>query len=255
MEIYASQFLIFFMLFARSTAMVVVAPVVGHQAIPVQVKVAMGGFLAFVMYPLTAGKADAVNAEFVSIVLMALKEIGIGLVMGFAAGVIFAGVRYAGELISLDTGLSMAAMFDPEQNAQTSVITEFLYLFMLMIFLLVNGHHFVLEALQLSYAAVPIGGFTVNAGVSASLINLTGLMFVIGVKLAAPIVVSMFLINVALSVLSRVMPQMNIFAVAFPVKIAAGFGVIMVSAPLLVFVFKKLLAGFEGNILELVKAF
>jgi flagellar biosynthetic protein FliR len=253
MEIYASQFLIFIMLFARCTAMIVVAPIVGHQAIPVQIKVAMGLFLAFVMYPLAAGKADVASAELVSIVLMALKEVGVGLAMGFATGIVFAGVRFAGDLISMDTGLSMAMMFDPEQNVQSSVISEFLYLFLLMIFLLLNGHHFVLEALQLSYAAVPIGGFSFSAAASAQMIHMTGMMFVIGVKLAAPVMVSMFLMNVALSILSRVMPQMNIFAVAFPLKIAAGFAIMMVSAPLLVFTFKKLLGGFEQSVLELVK--
>lgn len=253
MGIYVSEFLVFMMVFARITAMVVIVPMFGHQAVPVQAKVAIGLFLGFVVYPLAANKGVVMNAEFIPIVLMALKEIAVGLSIGFFVGLIFAGVRFAGELISMDTGLAMAAMFDPEQNAQTTVLTESLYLLMLMVFLTMNGHHFVLEAIQLSYAAVPMGEFPFTPAVSGQLIRLTGFTFVIAVKLAAPVLVSMFLINLALSILSRVMPQMNIFAVAFPIKLGAGFAVIMVSVPLLVFVFTKLLAGFEENILELVK--
>jgi flagellar biosynthetic protein FliR len=254
MEVYVSQFLVFLMLFTRITAMIVVAPILGHQAIPVQMKVAFGMFFAFVMYPIASAQASVINAELLPLVLMAMKEVAVGLTIGFATGLLFAGVRYAGELISLDTGLSGAAMFDAEMNSQASLISEFLYLGMLMVFLLLNGHHFVIEALEMSYAAVPLGGFTFNTEITQMMIKLTGYAFVIAVKLAAPVMVAMFLINVALSILSRVMPQMNIFALAFPLKIGIGFYALVASAPLLVFVFKKLLTSFETNILELVKA-
>lgn len=255
MEIYVAQFLVFIMLFARVTALIVVAPMFGNQTIPVQLKVALGLFLAFVMYPLAAGTAPVISAELLPLVMMATKEVIVGLVLGFATGLLFAGVRFGGELISMDIGLSMASMFDPESNTQASVISEFMYLAMLMIFLLLNGHHFVLEALQLSYAAVPIGAFSVSGEVTQMLIRLAGHAFVIAVKIAAPIMVAMFLINIALSILARVMPQMNIFALAFPVKIGAGLFAIVTAVPLLVLVFKKLLTEFESNILELVKAF
>jgi flagellar biosynthetic protein FliR len=254
MELYVGQFIVFLMLFVRATAMVVVAPVIGHQNVPVQVKAGVGLFLAFVMYPLAAGKAAIVSAKFIPLVLMVLKELAMGLTIGFAAGLVFAGVRFAGELISMDTSLSMAALFDPEQNTQTSVLTEFLYLFLLMVFLLLNGHHFVFEALEMSYVAVPLGEMTFSGEASQVLIKLTGFIFIVAMKLAAPIIVSMFLVNVALSILSRVMPQMNIFAVAFPIKLAVGFAGMLVSAPMIVYAFKRLLAGFEANILDLIKA-
>lgn len=234
--------------------MIVVAPILGHQSIPVQVKVGFGLFFAFVMYPIAAGKAPVINAEFLSLVIMVLKEVIVGLMLGFATGLLFAGARFAGELISIDTGLSAATMFDPESNMQASIISEFMYLLMLMVFLLLNGHHFVLETLYLSYTAVPIGGLTFNGAALTEMLQLSAFMFVVAIKLAAPVVVAMFLINVALSILSRVMPQMNVFALAFPLKIGAGFIAVVVAAPLLVFVFKKLLTGFEANILELVKA-
>ncbi len=254
MELYVGQFLVFMMLFVRITAVIVVAPVLGHQSVPVQIKVALGIFLAFVMYPIAAGKAPVINADLISLGVMVLREVAVGLTIGFATSLVFVGVRFAGELISVDSGLSIASLFDPEMNSQSSVISEFLYLIMLMVFLLVNGHHFVLEALYLSYAAVPIGDFAFNGTAAQLLIKLSGFTFIVAMKLAAPVMVAMFLVNVALSILSRVMPQMNIFTLAFPIHIGAGFFAMMVASPLLVLVFKNLLAGFEESVFELVKA-
>jgi flagellar biosynthetic protein FliR len=253
MEVFVDQFLVFLMLFVRVTAMLVVAPMLGHMAIPVQVKVAIGMFIAFVMYPLASGQAAALNAELIPLVIAVLKEAVVGLLIGFATGVLFAGVRFAGELIAIDSGLSLAALFDPESNAHASVISESLYLLMLMVFILLNGHHFLLEALQLSYVSVPMGSFALSGPAAEQIITIAGMMFVIAVKLAAPIMVTMFLINVALSILSRVMPQMNLFAVVFPLKVGAGLLALMAALPLLVMVFKKLLTVFQENILELVK--
>jgi flagellar biosynthetic protein FliR len=254
MELYISQFLLFLMLFARVTALIVVAPVIGHQSVPVQMKVALGMFFAFVLYPLAATKAPVIATEFLPLVLALVQEVVVGVLIGFATGLLFAGVRYAGELISLDTNLSAAMMFDPENNSQASLISEFLYLAMLMVFLLLNGHHFVLEALYVSYSAIPIGGLVWSGAAAAAMIKLSAMVFIVAVKLAAPIIVAMFLLNVALSILSRVMPQMNMFALVFPAKIGVGLFAVMAAAPLMVFTFRKLLAGFEENILELIKA-
>lgn len=253
MELYVNEFLIFVMVFVRVTALIVVAPMIGHMAVPVQVKVAIGMFAAFVMYPLASHQAAALHAELMPLVLAVLKEAAVGLLIGFVAGLLFAGVRFAGELIAIDAGLSLAALFDPESNAHASIISESLYLLMLMVFVMVDGHHFLLEALQLSYLRVPMGSFALNGELADHLLNMGGMVFVVAVKLAAPVMVAMFLINVALSILARVLPQMNLFAVVFPLKVGVGLLVLTTALPLLVFVFKKLLAGFEESLFEMVK--
>ncbi|MER3522581.1 MAG: flagellar biosynthetic protein FliR [Ignavibacteria bacterium] len=253
MELYVSQFLIFLMIFVRVMALVVVAPMIGHMAVPIQVKVAIGLFVAFVMYPLASHEAAVVHTELIPLVLAVFKEAAVGLLIGFAAGLLFAGVRFAGELIAIDAGLSLAALFDPESHAHASVISESLYLLMLMVFVMVDGHHVLLEALQLSYVSVPMGSVALNGELAEHLLKMVGMVFVVAVKLAAPVMVAMFLINVALSILARVMPQMNLFAVLFPLKVGVGLLVLTTALPLLVFVFKKLLAGFEESLFELVK--
>lgn len=253
MELYVSQFVLFLLIFARVASMIIVAPIVGHQSVPVQAKVAIGLFISYVLYPLVASQQQTVSLELVAIAVVAIKEIFLGLLIGFAMGLIFAGVRFAGELIAFDMGISMANVFDPESNQSNPVVGEFLYVVMLLTFLLLNGHHFIFQSLYYLFQAVPLGGLTISAPLTDWMIKLSGIVFIIGVKMAAPVIVASFLMNVALAVLSRVVPQMNIFSVSFPLKIGVGFAVLISSGPLMIFVFKKMLTGFENDILEMMK--
>ncbi|HTY38001.1 MAG TPA: flagellar biosynthetic protein FliR [Bacteroidota bacterium] len=254
MEVYTSQFIVFILMLARIASMIAVAPIFGHQAIPGQAKIALSIFLAYVLFPMQAAAAVKVDMKIIGMIVMVLQEICVGLLIGFAVDLLFAGVQFGGDLIGFDMGFSMATVYDPETNATIPVVAEVLYTFMALVFISLNGHHFMLQALQLSYSAVPIGGFTIDAALSAKIISLSGMVFVIAVKFAAPVLVSMFLTNVALGIITRVVPQMNVFGVAFPLKIGVGIVVLMTSAPIMVFVFKKLLLVFETNIIELVRA-
>ncbi len=254
MEIYVLQFVLFVLIFARVMSLIAVAPVVSHQAVPLQVKIALGLFVALVLQPMVAATHPAIDASLAGLVILVLKEVAVGLLLGFVAGFILLGALVAGELISLDLGLSMASVLDPESGAQNTVMSEFLRLVMTLVFLLLNGHLFVFQALRMSFDAVGIGQFTIAAGLSDRLIAMTGAVLVVGVKLAAPIIVASFIVNVALGVLARVTPQINIFILNFQVKIGIGFILLMTAAPMMVYVFKKLLAGFEENMVDLVKA-
>jgi flagellar biosynthesis protein FliR len=252
MEIYVSQFIIYLLLFVRITSLVVVAPILGHQVVPVQFKVALGLFLALVFYPV-ASQSPLPDTRLLPLVVVALKEAAVGLTIGFVMSLLLAGAQFAGDIIGFSMGLSMASIFDPESNQNIAIVGQFLYLCLGLLFLLLNGHHFVLEALHLSYQVVPVGTFTMNAALGEGIVRLTGMVFVVAIKLAAPIIVALFLIDVGLAVLARVVPQMNIFMVSFPLKIAVGMIMMMATGPMIVYVFKKLLTSFETDVLEIVK--
>lgn len=253
MEIYVQQFIIFILLFLRFASMIIAAPMFGHQNVPLQIKAALSVFLAFVMYALVQHTFSLGSITLISLVLLGLKEIAAGLAIGFMMTVIFAGIRYAGDLIGIDMGFSMAMMYDQENNASFPVLGELLYLFLLMIFLLLNGHHFMLEALLGSYAAIPIGTWVVTESVVNQVVAITGQIFIIAVKIAAPILVSLFLANISLGILNKVMPQMNIFGIIFSLKITVGMIVLSATIPVIVFVFKKMLTVFETSIIELIR--
>ena len=253
MEIYVSQFIIFLLLFVRITALIVTAPVLGYEAVPVQVKVSLGLFLALVFYPLASNHAPQIDTRLIPLVIVALKEISVGLLLGFVLSLILAGARFAGDIIGYGMGFSMANIIDPESEQSVSLISEFFYIVSMLLFLLLNGHHFVIEALQLSYTAVPIGGLSLNTLLGAGVIKLTAFVFLVAVKLAAPIIVALFLVDVGLGVLARVVPQMNVFMVSFPLKIAVGLMMLMTTGPMMIYVFKKLLVSFESEVLALVQ--
>jgi flagellar biosynthesis protein FliR len=253
MNITAAHLVLFFLVFTRVTSMLVVAPMFSYQAIPVAVKVAAGAFIALVLTPVLAARTAPVDPALPVLVIAALKEAATGLLIGFAASLLFAGIRSAGEIIAFDIGFSAANVFDPENGTQNPVLGEALYLFTMLIFLCINGHHFLLDAVRLSYETVPPGGAFAGVPAARGLVSLGGMVFVVAVKFAAPVMVSLFLTNVALAILSRVMPQMNIFTVSFPLKIGAGLAAIMVSIPLTAVVFKKSLEGFETGIVDLLK--
>ncbi len=249
-----ARLILFLLIFARVTSMLVVAPLYSYQTVPVAFKAGLGGFLALVLTPVLAGQTTVPEAALPVLALAVLREIAAGLVMGFAASLLFAGVRAAGEIIAFDIGFSAANVFDPENGTQNPVLGEALYLFSMLIFLSLNGHHFVLEALRMSYDAVPAGGADMGGPVVPGLVAMAGMLFVVAVKVAAPVIVALFLSNVALAILSRVMPQMNIFTVSFPLKIGVGLLAVAVSAPLMVTVFRLSLEGFEEGVIDLMKA-
>jgi len=222
--------------------------------VPVAVKVALGIFLAFVLFPMVSAGRPQIDVTLGSLIILVLKEASVGMAIGFVSGLVFQGVQIAGNLMGFDLGLSMANLYDPENGVTNNVVAELLAMVALMIFLAVNGHHFILEALSVSYRTVPIGAFSPGPSLSGALISLTGMTIAVGVKLAAPVIVTSFLINIALAVLARVSPQINVFFVTVSLKTGAGLLVIMASAPLVVAVFKKLLATFEQSILDIVKA-
>lgn len=241
------------MLFLRCTSLFVSAPVFGHSSVPVQAKIGFGIFLAFVLLSVAKAPGVFITMDLVALMIMAMKEVLTGISIGFAVQVIFSGVRFAGELISFDMGFSMSTIFDPENGTPFPILSEMLYQFLLMIFLLVNGHHAVLESLYISYAAVPIGTFAISDATLAAVTALTGKMFAVAVKIAAPLLVSLFLANITLGILNKVMPQMNIFSVMFPLKIGIGFLVLSATLPVVAFVFRKLLTTFQASVVDLIR--
>jgi flagellar biosynthesis protein FliR len=241
------------MIFLRCTSLIVTAPLFGHQAVPVQVKVGLGVFLAFVLFSFTGSAAVVSHVNVMAIALLGVKEVFAGASIGFAIGIIFAGIRYAGDIMSFDMGFSMAMMYDPESNASFPVVGEMLYTFLMLMFILLNGHHFMLESLAASYKTMPIGEWNVSSVSADYLVTMTGEVFIIAVKIAAPVMISLFLVNISLGVLNKAMPQMNIFGVLFPLKIGVGVLVLTAMLPIITFVFKKMLSSFEISIIEFIK--
>jgi len=243
----------YFLIFVRVASVFWLIPLFAVKSVSVYFKVAFSLVVTFVLIGVVPPPAIPMDDPYVLLLAIG-KEALLGVTIGFAIRILFTAIQATGQIISIQMGFSFAQTMDPFSQTQTGVLDQFQYLLALMIFFAVDGHHLIIRGLCDSYKQLPLASPAMSKGLIEYIISSTGSIFSLGLKIGAPVVVALFLVELSLGLLSRMMPQMNIFAVVFPIKIAVGFAVIMVSVPLLVFVFKKLLAGFEENILELVKA-
>jgi flagellar biosynthetic protein FliR len=150
-------------------------------------------------------------------------------------------------------GLAVANIIDPMSAGQLSIVGEFYYLVSLLVFLMIDGHHAVIEALARSYDIIPIAGGTYSADLGTFIINLTGNVFVLGVKLAAPVIITLFIVNMVLGIVARTVPQMNVFIVGFPLAVGVGILMIYFSFPFFRVVLVNAFRILEGDILRLMQ--
>jgi flagellar biosynthetic protein FliR len=158
-----------------------------------------------------------------------LQQILIGIGMGFAAKIVFTAFDMAGEFIGAQMGLGFATFYDPLSSAQTPVVTEFIGLIALLLFLSMNGHLLYLATLTQSFSAIPVSATPLGAGSWLNLAELGSKIFSAGLLIALPIIVALTITNVALAVLTRAAPQLNLFALGFPLTLMGGFFALAIS--------------------------
>jgi flagellar biosynthetic protein FliR len=229
----------------RILGLIATAPLFGNLAIPVRVKLGLGVMLTLVIAPTVPPLPAADPMSFGGLLIM-MQELVVGLSMGFAMRIAFAAVEMAGEIAGLTMGFGFATFFDPQTRARTSAIAQFLALLALMIFLALNVHLMMLATLADSFVSMPVAASPASAQGFRQLTLWGGLIFASGVQLALPIIASLLITNIALGILTRAAPQLNLFGIGFPITLGAGFIVLMLSLPYLATPMEKLLN--EGNV-------
>ena len=249
-----TDFIIIILIFIRISAALIAAPVFNSRVIPVLPKMFLSMVIAYIVY-LTIDKGAFSNVPTGwMIVIFSIKEAITGLLIGFMLQIVFWGVSYAGTLIGFDMGLSMADIFDPSSEQSNNIIGEILFYGTLMIFFLINGHHYIISSLKYSFSIIPIGKFTLTKPVYDLIILYTASLFVIAVKIASPIMVSFFLVHIAEGIIARIIPQMQVFFVTQPIKIGIGILLLTSAAPLYIYVIKNLLQDYESKLYGLIEA-
>jgi len=216
----------------RILALITAAPLFGNSAVPVSVKVSLGVLLAMIVAPAVPALPAADPMSLAGLLIL-LQEMLVGLAMGFTIRVVFAAVEMAGEISSLTMGLGFATFFDPNTRGRSSAISQFLSLVATMAFLALNAHLVLLSALVESFSTLPISATPVYAGGFKQMADWGGVVFSTGVQLSLPIVGALLITNVALGVLTRAAPQLNLFGIGFPITLGVGLLVIAVTLPYL----------------------
>ncbi len=238
----AEQVQIYLLVFVRVSAMLALLPIFGSQNVPVHIKVAVTALLAFMLYPMVQGRgAVEVPLAWGMFVFSVIKELFIGIVIGFAASLLFAGVQFAGRLVDTQMGFAFVQLVDPFTSARVTTLGQLKIIVFTILFLLLNGHYFLLLAVQKSFEVIPLCGAHMPGGKTAYVLTeMTAGVFESAVKLAAPVFVTLVLTSLSMGVIARTVPQINIFFVGLPLKIFLGLGTTIVAFPALAIVFRKM---------------
>jgi flagellar biosynthesis protein FliR len=216
--------------FLRIFGLILAEPILGHASVPRSAKIGLALFIALILTPVLP-PMPAVGPASAAGVLIALQQLLIGMAIGFTLRIALTGVQAAGQLIGLQMGLGFAVFFDPHSTAQTAVVGQFLGLFAILIFLSMDGHVLVISALARSFATVPISTEPVNPVGWRLLAGWGGEIFRSGLLISLPVIAALLIANIAIGILTRAAPQLNTFAVGFPLTLAVGLFALWLAVP------------------------
>jgi len=207
---------------SRILGLIAASPLFGNPGVPQRVKIFLGIMLALVIAPLVPAVPAADPTSWAGLLIL-VKEMIIGLAMGFAMRIVFAAVEFAGEVASQTMGLGFAVFFDPSTRGRSSAVSQFMALVATMAFLAVNGHLVLIEVLAESFITMPITETPFSSNAALELVRWAGRIFSAGLQLAMPIIAALLITQVALGILTRAAPQLNIFGIGFPITLGVGF--------------------------------
>lgn len=234
---------LFFLVFVRMTAFFVTAPIYSSRGVPTQFKIGLGFFTSLVILPTIGDEIPNLSIGSMFLVLI-LQETLFGLLLGWIAQLLITSIQIAGSFIDMQIGFAIANVIDPQTGFSSPLMGNFKYMFAMLLFLTLNGHHLLIDSIVSSYQLLPISGSWLTRLNDESLlffvVNTFTQMFVIALKIAAPIVGTLFLSDVALGIVARTVPQLNVFVVGLPLKIIIHFLILFILVPGFIYLFQDL---------------
>ncbi|MBX9637048.1 MAG: flagellar biosynthetic protein FliR [Nitrosomonas sp.] len=216
---------------SRILALVATAPLLGNPSVPVRVKLGLAVMITVLVMPLVEKSLPQIDpASGVGFAIL-LQQILIGIAMGLVMRIVFVAVEMAGELIGLQMGLGFAVFFDPQNSGQIDIVGRFLGVIASLAFLAIDGHLIMIALVSQSFSTLPIGLEGMTNATFTTLANWGSEIFKSGLQLSLPVLTALLITNLALGVLTRVAPQLNIFAVGFPLTLSIGLLVMALSMP------------------------
>ncbi len=213
----------------RVLGVVAIAPILSHSAIPNQIKLGFGLVITLIIIPTLPSIPDFDVFSFQGLLAL-VQQMIIGLAIGFSMRIVFSAVEIAGQLIGMTMGLGFASFYDPQSQGQSTAISQFLLLVASLVFLSLDGHLLIISAIAESFMTMPIGSQA--TGVDAmKLVSWGGQIFSSGLLLALPAVAALLITNMALGILTKTAPQLNLFGIGFPVTLTVGILIIVLTLP------------------------
>lgn len=221
---------LFLLILSRWAGMIMLAPVFGARGVPSMVKIGLAAGLSVIMYPLIQASSPQIPDNLWMYAALVIKEVLVGLVIGFVTYCVSAIVQGAGQLIDLQMGFTMGGAIDPVYGVQSAMMGNFQIVLATMLLLATNSHHYLIAAMVKSYAYIPVNPGGLPIGIDFA-VNLITSVFSLSIQLALPVLGALLIADIGVGLLSRAVPQLNIFTVVFPVKIILGFVILIFAVP------------------------
>lgn len=186
-------------------------------------------------------------------ILIIIKELLIGIATGLIGRFLFVGVQFGGQVIGTQMGFGIVNVLDPQNNAQISLVAQFQNIIMILFFLVIGGHLYIIQAIVKSFEMIPLGVFVFNKESYIFIVTIFSKIFLTALKITAPIFVTLLVTQVVLGIMGRLVPQLNILIIGFPIQIAGGLIVIITSLTFFYSMFESLMYEYLNNILRLFR--
>ena len=246
-----NNYSLFLIVMLRVSGMLLTAPIFSTRNVPRQLKVALVLIISFFVFMIMLPSME-VPTEIIFIPLLA-GEFMIGASIGYTANLIFSIIQLAGQHIDMQMGFGMVNVMDPSTGVQSPIMGTFKYIIALLIYLLLNGHHWLLEALFYSYKVIPLNGFQMSPDLASFFIELTSGMFLAAIKIAAPLFTALFITDFVMGIISRTVPQMNVFLVGMPMKIIIGLFFLLMVIPIYIYILPVLFERSFKDVIRLIR--
>jgi flagellar biosynthesis protein FliR len=247
------QVYILMFIFLRIASILLFLPLFDNRSIPILFKIGLSFVFSLSLMPLLDFRGFPNTLYDISVIVGIFSEIFLGVSIGLAIKLIFSGIQLGAEIVGYQMGLAMANLFDAASGSQASVISNLKFMLAMLVFLSIDAHHFFFKIISESFITIPLFGFGISASLTEYLTLLGSKMFVIAVKLSAPLFIAMLFSNVALGLIARMVPQMNIFFVAMPVNLFVGLVLLGLMLPAYSFFLVPIFNEFGNILLTLLK--
>lgn len=239
------------LIWIRVMGLFTTAPVWSNRQVPVQVRVALSFAIGLLLHGLIPQPAPVVN--LIQLVPVALKELAVGMLIGFVVAMAFAAFQFAGELLDINIGFTMMNVLDPITNTQSPLLGNFLYILGLLVFFTIGGHHMLFESILDSYRVVPVDGMVLTGALTEHLVQSAAKIFAIGLQVAIPVLAALLLTAIALGIMNRTVPQMNVFVMGLPVQMFVGIALLAVILPLYMSALRAVFGGLYDDIQLIIR--
>ncbi len=224
----------FVLIFLRISALIFSSPIFGRKTLPNMLKILLCMTLAYVVFAADPNPMVITYRNVIEYVLLCVKELLFGLVLGYVTTMLFSIPQTAGYVIDMQMGFGMVNVFDVQSNISVPVTGNFLYTVMMLSFFAVDGHHELIYIMQSTFSYIPVGQVALNPALGISALEVFALAFVLAAKVAMPMIAAGLMGEIIMGIVVRTAPQMNVFVVGIPLKIILGFLALLLLLPVYV---------------------